>query len=290
MEKKAKNKKANMLTAIAATQITGGVFFAMLMGIINLITGGLAMLRNIWSRTAETVSVGFPWVFVIGLIIGGIVVLRGIMNFRTASGYKKVSKAIGDNESISFINLEKRLFWSRKKLLRELGKQTKNGFWPGSYIDMTDEVFIAEYNPIVEKADSGDTVVDEQLDTIGDLIRNMASAGEQIENENLQEQVERLTTIVKQIYSHVEQHPEKAGLVRRLSNYFLPTTVGLLTKYIELQQQAVKTDNMNEAIAKIGEVMDTLEAVFTKHLDALYEEKALDVEVEVEVLQNMAEM
>ena len=47
---------------------------------------------------------------------------------------------------------------------------------------------------------------------------------------------------------------------------------------------------MLEAMLKVSQVIGTIVEVFKKQLDSLYSEKAMDLAVEVEVLQSMVDM
>jgi len=66
--------------------------------------------------------------------------------------------------------------------------------------------------------------------------------------------------------------------------------VNLLGDYLELQNQTVKSENMIESMEKIKGMMTSIEAAFNKQLSDLYSGKAMDVSVEVEVMQNMLDM
>jgi len=280
---KDKDRKANMITATGVLQIIGGILLMFLFGSISLFNRILAFIAG------ETVSEP-PVLLAASIIIGSLIVWRGYLNYKLASRFRRVSRAMGEESSMKLSDLEGKLFWSRRKLLKALRKQAKNGFWPESFIDKKNEVFILGYNPASVVSDTGDIVLNELLDESNGFIHDMISANRKVEDPTLKSQVKTLTDIAGQIYAYVKLNPDKAGLIRRLSNYFLPTTAALLTKYVHLQGQKIKTDSMTEAMQKIAEVMPTLVEVFKKYLDSLYSEKAMDVDVEIEVLQSMAGM
>ncbi|MCL2628183.1 MAG: 5-bromo-4-chloroindolyl phosphate hydrolysis family protein [Oscillospiraceae bacterium] len=278
-----KDKKANMITAIGVLQIIGGVLLILLFGAIHLFSRILALI-------ASNPEPGSPILLIISTIAGLLVIWRGYLNYKLASRFRRIKRAMGESISIKLSDLEGKLFWKRRKLLKALQKQLSSGLWEDAYIDKANDVFVLGYNPSVVASDTGDATLDELLGTANGFIRDMTIAGHSIEDKELKAQVETLTEIAGQIYSYIKLNPEKAGHVRRLSNYFLPTTAALLIKYTQMQSQSVKTDSMNEAMQKIAEVIPTLVDVFKKQLDAIYSEKAMDVDVEIEVLQNMVGM
>jgi len=280
---KEKDRKANMTTAVGVLQVIGGILLILLFGAITLFNRILALISG--DVVTET-----SFLLVISTIVGLFVSWRGYLNYKLASRFRRVARAIGDNASIKISELQSKLYWSRRKIIKALRKQMANGFWPDSFIDAKNDMFVLGFNPSVVVSDTGDLVLNELLDTANGFIHDIRAANRKIENSELKSQVETLTEIAGQIYEHIKNNPEKAGPMRRLSNYFLPTTAAFLTKYVHLQDQSVKTDNMTEAMQKIEEVMPTLVEVFRKQLDAIYSEKAMDVDVEIEVLQSMVEM
>ena len=70
-------------------------------------------------------------------------------------------------------------------------------------------------------------------------------------------------------------------------NYYLPTTVKLLKDYNEFRRQEAKGANITSAMQKIEGVLDTIINAFKKLLDDLFMDKALDVSVDIEVLEKM---
>jgi len=280
---KPKDRKANMITAIGVLQIIGGILLIFLFGAIALFNRILALIAG---NAAPERSV----MLAISTIVGMFVIWRGYLNYKLASRFRRIQRVIGDSTSIKISELQSKLYWSRRKVLKALRKQMANGFWPDSFIDAKNDIFVLGFNPSVVISDTGDLVLNELLDTANGFIHDIKTANSKIKNSELKSHVETLTEIAKQIYEFIKKNPEKAGPMRRLSNYFLPTTAALLTKYVHLQEQTVKTDSMTEAMQKIEEVMPTLVEVFRKQLDAVYSEKAMDVDVEIEVLQSMAEM
>jgi hypothetical protein len=273
------NKKADRTTAVGALQMLLGGAQIVLFGILS---GALAIFMD--NATLPTI------LLFAGLIIGTFLIFVGYGNYKVASRFRRISAAMGEATSIELSALTQKLGWSRDKLQKYINKQISRDFWPDSFLDTEKGLFILGYNPANLKTESGNQAVDDVLRTASGFIHEMTTINRSIENAELKAQVNTIIEINKQIYTYIEKNPDKSGLVRQLSNYFLPTTVKLLTSYLELQNQTVKSGNMLEAMKKVTEVIGTMEDVYKKQLDSLYSEKALDVSVEAEVLQNMVDM
>ncbi len=89
------------------------------------------------------------------------------------------------------------------------------------------------------------------------------------------------------IFERVEQNPESAGDIRRLMDYYLPTTVKLLDAYQELDAQPVQGENILSSKKEIEGTLDTLNMAFEKLLDDLFQETAWDVSSDISVLRTI---
>ncbi len=89
------------------------------------------------------------------------------------------------------------------------------------------------------------------------------------------------------IFDRVEQNPESVDDIRRLMEYYLPTTVKLLEAYQELSAQPVDGDNIRASMKEIEDTLDTLNAAFERLLDNLFQDTAWDVSSDISVLQTM---
>jgi len=277
------NKKADKTTAVSVVQMFAGVFLIILFGVF-------ALLGLVWSLITDVTSPLPTLLFLLNVVIGIFFIWKGYGNYKLASRFRRISRAMGDSTDMELSALSQKLGWSRDKLLKALSRQRAHDFWPDSYLDIDNGIFILGYSPTYLKTDSGNKALDELLKTANTHIHDMTTISRSLDDADLKAQTETLTEIAKQIYSYVEKNPDKSSQVRQLSSYFLPTTVNLLGDYLELQNQTVKSENMIESMEKIKGMMNGIEAAFNKQLSDLYSGKAMDVTVEIEVMQNMLDM
>jgi len=118
-----------------------------------------------------------------------------------------------------------------------------------------------------------------QMETLRTLERNACG--------KLHEPVRDILRTTEQIIEQVKQHPNKAGEMRQFFNYTLPTTINLLQNYQELRAQPVQGENITAAMGKIEGMTATMVDAFHRQLDALFADKALDIEVEIDVMGQM---
>ena len=97
----------------------------------------------------------------------------------------------------------------------------------------------------------------------------------------------RLEAVSAKIFAQAKQNPDKLPQMRKFMDYYLPTALKLLKTYAELDAQGVEGENIRESKQRIEQVMDTLVTAFEAQLDRLFEDDALDVSTDIDVMENM---
>ena len=70
-------------------------------------------------------------------------------------------------------------------------------------------------------------------------------------------------------------------------NYYLPTTLRLLTSYEKLSRQRVKGENIQKTMFEIEGMMETIAGAFEKQLDSLFGEDAMDIAADISVMESI---
>ncbi len=100
----------------------------------------------------------------------------------------------------------------------------------------------------------------------------------------------RLDEIIRltgQIRDKLSQSPDKSRQTRRFLEYFLPTTIQLLTRRLELEQSGVDTENVTRARGRIDEMLSGVETACRRQLDDMYENDLVDITAEIKVMQQL---
>jgi len=272
--------KADVTTIAGIVQTLGG-------GLLFTALGAGALVSKLFSLLAGSSGTFALILFLAGTAGGVLLSWRGIANIKIAYHFRKISRLMGKDSNIQLPVLQRKLGWQRDKLIKSLRRQIDRGFWEDAYIDTDSGNFMLNYAPQYFLADSGNKDVDELSKTANDFIHELTTARLSISDPDLKAKVEHLVEIAKQIFAFIKKNPEKIRQIRRFSNYYLPMTTSLLKDYLELQSEAVKGENIQESIQKIAGSMNTIETAFKNQLNDLYQDKALDISVGIEVLQNM---
>ena len=75
--------------------------------------------------------------------------------------------------------------------------------------------------------------------------------------------------------------------MRKLMEYYLPTTVKLLEAYEELSRQPVQGENIKSSQREIEDTLDTLNEAFERLFDSMFQDTAWDVSTDISVLKTM---
>lgn len=125
------------------------------------------------------------------------------------------------------------------------------------------------------------------IDKGDEYIKKIRACNDAIPGKEISEKIYRIEMLVDKIFDRVEQNPKNVSDIRKLMEYYLPTTVKLLEAYAEMDAQPTGGENIQSAKQEIEETLDTLNIAFEKLLDSLFQEIAWDVSSDISVLNTM---
>ncbi len=106
------------------------------------------------------------------------------------------------------------------------------------------------------------------------------------DTEEMSNKLYRLEDTMNRIFDAVRKDPDKAKDLRRFMNYYIPTTMKLLTTYVELCQHG-DGENVSSSKWEIEQATDTINDAFDKILDDMFEDTTWDVSSDIDVLKTM---
>lgn len=119
------------------------------------------------------------------------------------------------------------------------------------------------------------------------ILKKLKALNDQILDEGVSEKIDRIGELTSDIYEFIEQNPDRANQVRKFMNYYLPTTVKLLTSYSMLERQSYQGENIVASRKNIEDILSTLVHAFEKQLDQLFAAEAIDISSDIQVLETM---
>ena len=145
-----------------------------------------------------------------------------------------------------------------------------------------------EYIKEPEKpVETGNTEIDALLREGETAVSEMRAACARITDARVKKKVEEIIAVTDKIFKNLLDDPSDYRQVKRFSEFYLPTTIKLLHAYDRLGKSGVEGENITGTIQKIDDILDTIIESYKKFFDSLFENQALDIETDIQVLESM---
>ena len=133
---------------------------------------------------------------------------------------------------------------------------------------------------------TGDQALDSTLEKGMEYVKRIESLCSLIENAGVKSCLEDICRTLREIFKAAAQKPRKLSMLRRLLSYYLPTLLKL-AEYYEKLEHVSAGENVESSLKRIEENLRLLSPAFKKQLDLLFENDALDITTDIEVMENM---
>ena len=134
---------------------------------------------------------------------------------------------------------------------------------------------------------TGDEAVDSLVEKGQEMLTQIRKENDLIPDAELTAQMNQLENVANRIFHTVAEQPAKAPQIRRFMDYYLPTTLKMLSGYRKMDERQVTGKNAQETRSQIREAMNTVLKAFDKQLDALYQDDMLDLSTDIDVMETM---
>lgn len=306
------------------TVSASGILFTVF-GSVGLAIFTLLLLVSSWfAVVTDLLSVPFAVIAIIFVLLlgaSGGMLGKGISLLKRTNRLKRYLKTIGSSQFCPIDLLVRDIGRDKSFVLRDLQKMIRKKMLPGAHIDdqktclmLTDEVY-NQYLYVQQQAQQREkekqqvrqeqqkrqqqqAEQDEKLfaenpelaATIRqgrEMIEQIRRSNDKIEGEEISAKMDRMEAVAQKIFEQVQEHPEKLPDIRRLMNYYLPTTLKLLDAYEQFERQPVQGENIRSAKQQIENTLDTINLAFENLLDKLFTDEVLDVSADITVLETM---
>jgi len=134
---------------------------------------------------------------------------------------------------------------------------------------------------------TGDKKIDTLITDGEKSISEMQGFNNSIADEAVRQKSNELISITDKIFKKLLVEPGVYTQVKRFADFFLPTTVKLLSSYANLSNSGVKGENITSTMERIDTALDNTLISYRKFFDSLFENQALDIETDISVLDTM---
>ncbi len=249
--------------------------------------------------------------FMVCLAAGIVMTAAGGHRFRMAGRFNRYIRILNGRHYADIKILAEYSQATEKDILKDIKKMIKKGWFTQGHLDenetclmVSNEAYRQYLNTVknmqiqqqereararAEKARK-DRLTPEaaaMLDRGREYIVRIRKSNDAIPGEEISAKIKRIELLVARILQQAEAHPETISDLRRLMDYYLPTTVKLLDAYEELDSQPVQGENITSSKKEIEKTLDTLNQAFEKLLDDMFRDRAWDVSADISVLETM---
>ncbi|MCD8145525.1 MAG: 5-bromo-4-chloroindolyl phosphate hydrolysis family protein [Oscillospiraceae bacterium] len=232
--------------------------------------------------------------------VGAVMVSFGRKKSRQAKKYREYITIIGWQNAVSLRDLSRITNTGYSRVCDDMSDLLSQGiFGNEAYLDLSaqylilnragqDEVYRsaerakqeAEEKKAQEKAAEDATPEDA-------ILAEIRRVNDDIADERLSAQIDRIEEITRLILQYQKEHPEKKTQLHSFLSYYLPTTLKILNSYAEMENQSIQGRNITETRQQIEGIMDKVVTGFETQLDQLFAEDRMDITSEINVLENM---
>ena len=206
---------------------------------------------------------------------------------------KKISNIVGNAPYMKIQEIADAIPCNYAKCCKHLENCIDKGmFGENAYLDMRTGTLVVRGAPPAPQpapaaAPKAQPEEAKAEDNYAQILNQLRALNDAIPGEEMSDKISRLEAVSAKIFAQAKQNPDKLPQMRKFMDYYLPTALKLLKTYAELDAQGVEGENIRESKQRIEQVMDTLVTAFEAQLDRLFEDDALDVSTDIDVMENM---
>ena len=138
-----------------------------------------------------------------------------------------------------------------------------------------------------EKADEEESALQADL---GDYAEKVAELNGVIRDKEMSRKLSTLERTVSGFVAYVEKHPENEPQARKLADYYLPTMIKLISSYVELEEQPVRTRKTEKIKEDIESSVDTMNKAIGNMFKKMLEDTETDISADISVMTTKAVM
>ncbi|MDR3310469.1 MAG: 5-bromo-4-chloroindolyl phosphate hydrolysis family protein [Oscillospiraceae bacterium] len=217
---------------------------------------------------------------------------------REINKHRRYAAVIGTRKAVPLSEIAKAMDLPVPTVRRDLKKMIDNGVFLPTPAMIDSETGVFALGPQYVTAGSASAPrakpeerakQSENVDEYERILRTLRLLNGDIADVSISHKIERIEQTSAQIFRTVREYPDKLPQIRKLMNYYLPTTLKLLQSYAKYEREGISGENVEKAKSDIDRVLGKLADGFSEQLNLLYKTDVLDIAADITVLENMME-
>lgn len=131
--------------------------------------------------------------------------------------------------------------------------------------------------------------VQEQASQLDEYARRMKAIAAGISDAEVRSYASSICNTLERISDNIEANPTDSKKSRMFTRNYVPTVVSVFERYKNLERQNVEGGNIENAMNTIKDSLRSIDSVFKKQLDDMFDDDALDIKTDIDVLSSVME-
>jgi len=131
---------------------------------------------------------------------------------------------------------------------------------------------------------------EEYMDYSSKVVSHLQEKSKLIEENELSYKILNISENIKKINEALKKSPDKFTKNRKIFSYYIPTTVNIIDRYDEIEDQNLTGEKVIEYKKKAKEIINMLDVAYGNMLNNIYEHDMLDTTADMEVLNSIIKM
>lgn len=222
--------------------------------------------------------------------------------------YVRFLKELGSNTVIPIRDLASSVQKSEEDTIKELMYMMDKGYFKQARIVENNSLFLLdiptfklyknqkaqmpnldyEENKKIEEKAHDQTNKDKAKDIIKvsqKYLQSIDSSISKIKNRNFLEKVIEIKKTIQNIINIIKRYPEKAYILDKFMEYYLPTTVKLIDAYTEYEIMESSDLKIKNSLTEIDSSIETINDAFEKIQLELLEDRTMDIKTDIDTMK-----
>ena len=262
---------------------------------------------------ASNLAIASAAIFVPFTIISAILFGKGIFSSGRARRIKQYSQIWMGKQYVTIDDLESKVHWNRKKIMRDIHFLTKRDLIIGGQLDegetcllLTDESRSQYENAmdakrLREEEEARKRELEEAMESASfeqkeiyrikkegqEYLKQLADIKVKIRSSEVAAKIAHMEVLAARIFVCASEHPESISRTDKLFKYYFPSVMKLLNVYGDMEKQPIQGENIQKSRKEIEESLDTINQALEKLFDEMFQDVAMDISSDIQVLEVM---
>ena len=257
---------------------------------------------------ATNLAIASAAIFVPFAVISAVLFGKGIFSSSRARRVKQYSQIWMGKQYVMIDDIESKVRWNRKKIMKDIHYLTKKDLIIGAQLDegetcllLTDESKSQYENAMNAEKEERKRALEEAMENASfeqkeiyrikkegqDYLKQLADIKAQIKSLDVAAKISHMEVLAARIFVCASEHPESISRTDKLFKYYFPSVMKLLNVYEDMEKQPIQGENIQKSKREIEESLDTINQALEKLFDEMFQNVAMDISSDIQVLEVM---